>query len=93
MRFCQQFQPNYVSVPTQQVDTFAKLLADNQLSCQILAGEQGLAGAFATLPEVDTLVAAIVGAAGLPSTLAAANAGKTILLANKEALVMARVDD
>ena len=88
LAICQQFQPNYVSVPTQQVDTFAKLLADNQLSCQILAGEQGLVE-LATLPEVDTLVAAIVGAAGLPSTLAAANAGKTILLANKEALVMA----
>ena len=44
---------------------------------------------LATLAEVDMVVAAIVGAAGLPSTLAAANAGKTILLANKEALVMA----
>lgn len=39
--------------------------------------------------EIDTLMAAIVGAAGLPSTLAAAKAGKRILLANKEALVMA----
>ena len=42
----------------------------------------------ATLPEVDTVLAAIVGAAGLPSALAAARAGKRILLANKEALVM-----
>lgn len=40
-------------------------------------------------PEVDAVMAAIVGAAGLPSTLAAAIAGKKILLANKEALVMA----
>ena len=44
---------------------------------------------MAQLPEVDTVMAAIVGAAGLPPTLAAAVAGKRILLANKEALVMA----
>ena len=44
---------------------------------------------MAELPEVDTVMAAIVGAAGLPSTLAAAIAGKRVLLANKEALVMA----
>lgn len=44
---------------------------------------------MAELPEVDTVMAAIVGAAGLPSTLAAALAGKRVLLANKEALVMA----
>lgn len=42
----------------------------------------------ATLPEVDTVMAAIVGAAGLPATLAAARAGKRILLANKETLVV-----
>ena len=42
----------------------------------------------AALPEVDTVLAAIVGAAGLAPTLAAARAGKRILLANKEALVM-----
>ncbi len=40
-------------------------------------------------PEIDTVMAAIVGAAGLPSALAAAEAGKRVLLANKEALVMA----
>jgi 1-deoxy-D-xylulose-5-phosphate reductoisomerase len=42
----------------------------------------------ATLPEVDSVMAAIVGAAGLLPSLAAAEAGKTVLLANKEALVM-----
>jgi 1-deoxy-D-xylulose-5-phosphate reductoisomerase len=45
--------------------------------------------AWRALPEVDAVMAAIVGAAGLPPTLAAAVAGKKILLANKEALVMA----
>ena len=44
---------------------------------------------LAALPEVDSVMAAIVGAAGLPSTLAAARAGKRLLLANKESLVMA----
>ncbi len=44
---------------------------------------------MAELPEVDAVMAAIVGAAGLPATLAAAVAGKKVLLANKEALVMA----
>jgi 1-deoxy-D-xylulose-5-phosphate reductoisomerase len=43
----------------------------------------------AALPEVDTVMAAIVGAAGLPSTLAAAAAGKQVLVANKESLVLA----
>ena len=42
----------------------------------------------AALPEVDAVMAAIVGGAGLPATLAAARAGKDVLLANKEALVM-----
>ena len=51
------------------------------------AGAAGLV-AVAALPEVDTVLAAIVGAAGLAPTLAAARAGKRILLANKEALVM-----
>jgi 1-deoxy-D-xylulose-5-phosphate reductoisomerase len=55
---------------------------------QVLGGEQGLVD-IASLPEVDSVMAAIVGAAGLCSTLAAARAGKRLLLANKESLVMA----
>jgi 1-deoxy-D-xylulose-5-phosphate reductoisomerase len=54
---------------------------------EVLQGEGGLA-AVVTAPQVDVVMAAIVGAAGLPSTLAAARAGKTLLLANKESLVM-----
>ena len=57
-------------------------------SIEVLAGVAGLERA-ATLPEVAYVMAAIVGAAGLPPTLAAARAGKRVLLANKEALVMA----
>ena len=58
------------------------------LRTRVLAGSAGLCE-VAALPEVDTVIAAIVGAAGLPSTLAAARAGKRILLANKETLVLA----
>ncbi len=54
---------------------------------EVLAGVDALR-AVAVHPEVDQVMAAIVGAAGLPATLAAAEAGKRILLANKEALVM-----
>lgn len=88
LSICQQFKPNYVCVAKEKETTFAQMLSEANLDCKILIGEQGLAE-LATLAEVDMVVAAIVGAAGLPSTLAAANAGKTILLANKEALVMA----
>ncbi len=62
-------------------------LAGQGLPTRVLAGEAGLIEA-ATLPEADTVLAAIVGAAGLAPTLAAAHAGKRILLANKEALVI-----
>ncbi len=55
---------------------------------EIRVGAQALADTAAD-PAVDTVMAAIVGAAGLPSALAAAKAGKRILLANKEALVAA----
>jgi 1-deoxy-D-xylulose-5-phosphate reductoisomerase len=63
-------------------------LRERQAPTRVLAGEQGLVE-IAGLPEVHSVMAAIVGAAGLPSTLAAARAGKRLLLANKESLVMA----
>ncbi|HET9843446.1 MAG TPA: 1-deoxy-D-xylulose-5-phosphate reductoisomerase, partial [Gammaproteobacteria bacterium] len=58
------------------------------LSCEVLAGAQALES-IVSARDVDTVVAAIVGAAGLRPILQAAKAGKRILLANKEALVMA----
>ena len=54
---------------------------------EVLAGPQALVE-LAAHPEVDAVMAAIVGAAGLPSCMAAARAGKRLLLANKEALVV-----
>jgi len=62
--------------------------AERQLPIEVLSGP-GALEAIASAPEVDMVMASIVGAAGLPSALAAARAGKCILLANKEALVMA----
>ncbi|MEO7404915.1 MAG: 1-deoxy-D-xylulose-5-phosphate reductoisomerase, partial [Burkholderiales bacterium] len=55
---------------------------------RLLFGEAGLVE-VATHPDTDAVMAAIVGAAGLAPTIAAARAGKVLLLANKEALVMA----
>ena len=65
-------------------DRLRKLGSD----AKVLGGPQGLLE-VATLESVDAVMAAIVGAAGLAPTLAAARAGKRLLLANKEALVMA----
>ena len=58
------------------------------MDVQILAGREGLREA-AVLPEIDTVVAALVGFAGLDSVLASLGAGKKIALANKETLVVA----
>ena len=55
---------------------------------ELVAGAEGLLAA-ATHPQVDKVVAAIVGAAGLPPVAAALSAGKTVALANKESLVVA----
>jgi 1-deoxy-D-xylulose-5-phosphate reductoisomerase len=66
----------------------ANILGGRVPETRILAGTDGLVE-VATLRETDCVMAAIVGAAGLRSTLAAARAGKRLLLANKESLVMA----
>lgn len=86
---CIRYRPQYVVV---QQHAAAKILREQlQLLCpeiQVLEGSKALEE-ISALPEVDYVMAAIVGAAGLLPTLAAARAGKRILLANKEALVMA----
>ena len=63
-------------------------LKEAEIATEVLHGADGLV-AVAKMPEVDSVLAAIVGAAGLMPTLAAVKAGKQVLLANKEALVMA----
>jgi 1-deoxy-D-xylulose-5-phosphate reductoisomerase len=64
-----------------------RAVASRGLATQVHCGPDALQ-AIVALDEVDAVMAAIVGAAGLPATLAAARAGKQVLLANKEALVM-----
>ena len=66
----------------------AKRVASAGLPTRVIGGPDALS-AVATLPEADAVMAAIVGAAGLAPTLAAAAAGKQLLLANKESLVLA----
>ncbi|WP_213476796.1 1-deoxy-D-xylulose-5-phosphate reductoisomerase [Marinobacter lipolyticus] len=84
---CREFLPEYaVMVEAGAAVELADRLSDlPQIS--VLQGEAGLCEVAAS-EAVDTVMAAIVGAAGLPPTLAAVRAGKRVLLANKEALVM-----
>jgi 1-deoxy-D-xylulose-5-phosphate reductoisomerase len=86
---CRKFSPSYVVLVDE--DAAAKLrlrVREAGLSVEVLGGAAALEQ-VSVLPEVDAVMAAIVGAAGLRPTLAAAKAGKKILLANKETLVMA----
>ncbi|MGI4843498.1 MAG: 1-deoxy-D-xylulose-5-phosphate reductoisomerase [Janthinobacterium lividum] len=83
---CRRFKPARAVVGSAEAaGRLAQLLAD--LDIQVDHGEQALCE-IASSPDTDTVMAAIVGAAGLAPTLAAARAGKKVLLANKEALVM-----
>ena len=86
---CRQFRPLYaVTGSVSDAQRLRELLADTDIVIEVLHGPQSLVD-IARLPEVDAVMAAIVGAAGLAPTLAAVGAGKRLLLANKEALVMA----
>ncbi len=85
---CQQFQPRYAVM----VDPVAAAVLEKRLQAAgsevvVLAGAEAL-DAVASSPDTDYVMAAIVGAAGLLPALAAARAGKRVMLANKEALVM-----
>jgi len=85
---CLKHRPRYAVVSDQAQ---ARILQDqlhvDGVSTRVLDGEGGLSE-VAAHPEVDVVMAAIVGAAGLKPTLAAVQSGKRVLLANKEALVM-----
>lgn len=85
---CRQYRPKIAVVPAAKVDELQTLLkAINIHDIEILSDEAGLI-AVSEHADVDVVMAAIVGAAGLLPTLAAVKAGKRVLLANKEALVM-----
>lgn len=86
----QQHSPRYAVLRDEQAaEQLRSTLKTHDLEhIEVLAGEPGLKQVAAD-SRVDTVMAAIVGAAGLVSTMAAVEAGKKILLANKESLVMA----
>ena len=86
---CVRFKPRYaVLMDAEAAARLTQKIAATDLSTVVLCGMEALER-VASLPEVDAVMASIVGAAGLRPTLAAARAGKKILLANKETLVMA----
>ncbi len=88
LALCVKHTPQFAVLPTQEA---ARKLQDDLavagLDTRVLVGESGLCE-VASHSQVDTVLAAIVGAAGLRPTMAAVEAGKKVLLANKEALVM-----
>ena len=83
---CRRFRPQRAVVGTPEAATRLRALLAG-LDIDVDHGEGALCD-IAASPDTDTVMAAIVGAAGLAPTLAAARAGKKVLLANKEALVM-----
>lgn len=86
---CLEFKPAYaVMLDGTAAAALRQRVRGAGLDTEVLSGIEALEQVV-VLPEVDTVMAAIVGAAGLRPTLAAARAGKKILLANKETLVMA----
>lgn len=85
---CRQFQPRYaVLLDASAAEHLEAGLRSFGLDTEVLCGLDAMEY-VSSLPEVDTVMAAIVGAAGLRPSLAAAKAGKKVLLANKETLVM-----
>ena len=88
LALCVKHMPRVAVVPDERAASQLQAgLRSAGLNTEVLVGEEGLCQ-IASAPEVDAVMAAIVGAAGLRPTLAAVNTGKKILLANKEALVM-----
>ena len=85
---CITFKPRYAVLPTEtQAVALRAALRENGVPTEVLTGAAALCD-VAAHPDVDAVMAAIVGAAGLSPCLAAARAGKRLLLANKEALVV-----
>jgi len=88
LKQCQQHNPKVaVLVDEVAAEQFKQLARKNRLTISVLQGEEGLAQ-VSSAEGVDTVMAGIVGAAGLLPTLAAVRAGKRVLVANKEPLVM-----
>ncbi|AOW13223.1 1-deoxy-D-xylulose-5-phosphate reductoisomerase [Hydrogenophaga crassostreae] len=85
---CRAFSPSYAVMASEpHARQLAERVKAEGLAVQVLSGEQALSE-VSSAPDVHVVMAAIVGAAGLAPSLAAARAGKRLLLANKEALVV-----
>jgi 1-deoxy-D-xylulose-5-phosphate reductoisomerase len=85
---CRRFRPRVAVVPTEgQAQPLRDALQAAGLSTEVRSGPEALCE-LASADDVDSVMASIVGAAGLPPCMAAARAGKRLLLANKEALVV-----
>lgn len=85
---CKTWQPKYAVIADHDLtESLRTTLTSRGIDTEVLSGAEGLEY-VAALPEAHYVMAAIVGAAGLLPTLAAAKAGKRVLLANKESLVM-----
>ncbi|MCL1048498.1 1-deoxy-D-xylulose-5-phosphate reductoisomerase [Shewanella abyssi] len=87
LEICIKHRPKVAHMVDAKAANQLKLQLPNHLAVEVTTGEDELLSLVSSA-EVDTVMAAIVGAAGLPSTLAAVKAGKRVLLANKESLVM-----
>lgn len=86
---CVRFQPRFaVLLNPDSAERLATAIKEKGIKTEVLSGIEALER-VASLPEVDAVMAAIVGAAGIRPTFAAARTGKLVLLANKETLVMA----
>ena len=86
LELCRQYRPTYAVMTNEEAAD--KLQAALNNDTQVLSGEQAMCD-IAAHQKTDYVMAAIVGAAGMSSALAAAKAGKRIMLANKESLVLA----
>ncbi len=85
---CLQWKPRFAAMPdAARARALRERLAAEGVRTEVLSGEEALVQ-LAAHPEVDAVMAAIVGAAGLAPCIAAARAGKRLMLANKEALVV-----
>ncbi|PKH54936.1 1-deoxy-D-xylulose-5-phosphate reductoisomerase [Shewanella sp. Choline-02u-19] len=87
LEICIKHRPKVAHMVDAKAASELKQQLPSHLAVEVTTGEDSLFSLVSSA-EVDTVMAAIVGAAGLPSTLAAVKAGKRVLLANKESLVM-----
>jgi 1-deoxy-D-xylulose-5-phosphate reductoisomerase len=85
---CKQFSPSYAVIADHDLEKrFTEMLANADIKTKVLCGASGLE-MISKHEDVDIVVTAIVGSAGLLSTIAAVDSGKKVLIANKEPLVM-----